>query len=82
MCSLLPPPPPPPPPPLPPPAQALICRNHGVPLPKPLDSVVARFLGGPDVNYYWPPAGSAAGGGPSVVSAVRDAFRNPVSRKQ
>eukprot|EP00887_Chlorella_sp_A99_P002468 scaffold10.g2468.t1 len=33
---------------------ALICRNVGVPLPAPLDEVVAAFLGGLHRSYYWP----------------------------
>lgn len=56
--------------------QALICRNHGPPLPEPLDGLVARFLGSPAMHYYWPPpAGQPA---PRVAHAVRDAFREPV----
>ncbi|KAL4427342.1 hypothetical protein ABPG77_003251 [Micractinium sp. CCAP 211/92] len=55
--------------------KALICRNHGPPLPEPLDGLVARFLGSPAMNYYWPPpAGQPA---PRVAHAVQEAFRKP-----
>ena len=68
--------------------QTLICRNHGSALPEPLDSLVARFLGGSHVHFYWPPPpptlASPAGQQQQqqqqqlVLDAVRDAFRQPV----
>lgn len=61
-----------------PPAQALVTRNHGVPLPEPLDGLVASFLGGPQRNLYWPPGEGRPA--PRVAAAVLDAFRHPVRR--
>ncbi|KAL4440259.1 hypothetical protein ABPG75_003260 [Micractinium tetrahymenae] len=55
--------------------KALICRNHGLPLPEPLDGLVARFLGSPAMHYYWPPPPGHPV--PRVAHAVRDAFRKP-----
>ena len=70
--------------------QALICRNHGHALPEPLDSLVARFLGGSHAHFYWPPPPTLASPAGQqrqqqqqqqqlVLDAVRDAFRQPVS---
>jgi hypothetical protein len=56
--------------------QALICRNHGAPLPPSLDAVVAQFLGSPQAHYYWPGPGERQR---RVRDAVRSAFRHPVS---
>lgn len=58
------------------PWQALICRQHGKPLPPGLDAAVARFLGHPQACYYWP---SPTRRQQQVLDAVRDAWRDPVS---
>ncbi|KAL4856481.1 hypothetical protein ACK3TF_003270 [Chlorella vulgaris] len=59
--------------------KALICRNHGAPLPPSLDAVVAQFLGSPQAHYYWPGPGERQR---RVRDAVRSAFRHPAADAQ